>query len=355
MTDRFEPPSGVSAVSPGLWTQDAYSWTWPLKEALEFTVKATGLEMQNLRSRVAQLMTQLGGSLAFGPEAVKRQQGRFSRLGLHVNFVKLDTNAAFEAMRRVVGELVSAQAIDLRRVPFILQQSAAFSYSVRTFVPTPRPAGMPRVEMKEFYRDTGGSDWRGGAKSDVVWPTLADCVVLASATLHERRHFRAEWIVEQFSGPDFGSIEDSLLGQIEQLPRVLILNGVFPLYDGVANGAVVRPRPDIAGSLGLYAIMLCPRVAAQLGWKSDPDHVFSYRDGDGRIVAQTLFWRDGGIRTDEVDATIRSCGYLLMVREDCMNELQPFLTSNQLATAWRVNQEMGDEGRKAGIGVRRRG
>ena len=94
---RFEPPSGISSVSSGLWTEDAYAWTWPLEDALRMTVTSTGLELQNIRARAAQLMTRMGGADAFGPEAVACQQRRFRRLSLHVAYRKLGTSAAFLA------------------------------------------------------------------------------------------------------------------------------------------------------------------------------------------------------------------------------------------------------------------
>jgi hypothetical protein len=72
---RFAPPSGTSSISPGLYTEDSYSWTWPLEEALQLAVRATDLNLAPLRARAAQLMAQMGGTASFGPDAVARQQG----------------------------------------------------------------------------------------------------------------------------------------------------------------------------------------------------------------------------------------------------------------------------------------
>ncbi len=52
---RFEPPSGISPTSSGLWTEDPFTWTWPLEEALTATAEASGLQLANLRHRAAQL------------------------------------------------------------------------------------------------------------------------------------------------------------------------------------------------------------------------------------------------------------------------------------------------------------
>jgi hypothetical protein len=58
--DGFEPPSGTSSTSAGLYTEDPYTWTWPLEDALRLTVTATGLDLANLRARAAQLMSRRG-------------------------------------------------------------------------------------------------------------------------------------------------------------------------------------------------------------------------------------------------------------------------------------------------------
>ena len=49
--------------------------------------------------------------------------------------------------------------------------------------------------------------WRAAATEDAVAPTVPGFVVLASTAVHERRHFGDEWVVEQYSGPDFGLAE----------------------------------------------------------------------------------------------------------------------------------------------------
>jgi hypothetical protein len=146
---RFEPPSGISPTSSGLWTEDPFTWTWPLEEALTATAEASGLQLANLRHRAAQLMARMGGRAAFGPEAVKRQQDRFRRLRLHVPYRKLGVSAAFRAMREVAGELAAADAIDAGALPSVLRWSAALDRGVYTTAPSPRPPGVLPAEMPD--------------------------------------------------------------------------------------------------------------------------------------------------------------------------------------------------------------
>jgi hypothetical protein len=249
-------------------------------------------------------------------------------------------------MREVIGELVAAEAIDPDRLSFILRQAAAFDPRINTAPPLPRPVGVPRIAMSDLFGSNRTDLWPAAAKEDAVVPTVAGYIVLASTAVHERHHFRNGWFVEQYSGPDFGLADSGLWSQLQRLPRVVIAGGVGPLYDGLGEGAVVHPQPDIAGSVSPYTVMLCPRVAAGFGWRADPGDLFTYRDSAGRIVAHTLFWRDGGVLSGDTDSTVLGRGCVLLLAEDCMDSLIPLLSSAQIAIAWRATDETGRDDKR---------
>jgi hypothetical protein len=335
---RFEPPSGASLTSSGLYTEDAYDWTWPLEDALRLTVTATGLDLANLRARAAQLMSRMGGAAAFGPDAVARQLQRLGRLSLHCTYRKLIVSAAFQAMRELIGELVAADAINPRLVPFILHHAAAYSSNISTLPPEPRPHGVPVAQMVDIYRHSDSTEWRANVEQDVVQPTMTGHVVLAATARHHLRHFRDEWTVEQYFGADTGEAGDDLSRQLRRLPQIIVADGIYPDYDDLAPAALVRPDFDISGSVDPYTVTLCPRVAARLGWRPDPRHVFTYLDTTERVVVRTLYWRDGGVRCQSADAAVFRYGHVLIVREDRADDLRPYLATAQASRAWRVTQ-----------------
>jgi hypothetical protein len=333
--ERFEPPSGVSSTSSGLYTEDPYSWTWVLESPLRFTAKATGFEIANLRARAAQFMTRIGGANAFGPDAIDRQQARLGRLRLHLSFRKLPVGAAFQAMREVAGELAAAEAIDARAVPLLLLQAGAFHGNVSPLPPVPRPRGVSSVRIPDLHRHADAVEWQAKSGEDRFRPVVGGQIVLAATAVHERRYFKKEWIVEQYFGPAVASVEKNLSAQLKSLQDIIIVDDVIPLYEGIAPGAVVACRPTISASIDDYTPMLCPRVAEELGWRPDPRHVFSYTDGRGRIVAQTLFWRDGGIPAREPDDVVFGRGHILVVNENEADRIAPYLAMNQGSRSWR--------------------
>jgi hypothetical protein len=352
---RFEPPSGASPTSPGLYTEDPYSWTWPLRFPLPLAADATGLPLPNLRARAAQLMSRAGGTAAFGPGAVERQQNRLHRLRLHLTFRKLLVGAALQAMREVTGELAAAEAIDQRAVPLLLHQTGSFPSIVSTVPPAPRPSGVPRAHVAEGHITEGQAEWQANVAQDAVEPTLDGHLVLAATAVYARRRFRDERTVEQYFGPDTGRVGEDLSDQLSDLPKVFVAGEVEPLYEGFAPGGVARPEPTISSLIDDHTIMLCPHVAAALGWRPDSKHALTYFDGGGIAVARTLYWRDGGELGREADAAPVGYGYILVVRKDSAREIEPYLAATRLMASWRTAQENGRDNRSVTVASRTAG
>lgn len=336
---RFEPPSGTSPTSSGLYAEDVNTWTWPLQQALETTAKASGFEMVNLRTRAAQLMERIGGTAVFGPEASNLELARLRRLRLHSSYRKLPVRAAFQAARELLGELDAAEAIDPSALPFILHELAAFPSGIATLPPLPRPAGVPKAKIDEPYHSTDSRAWRDRVEQDVVVPKVAGHLVLAATAVHRRHYFQKHWTVEQYYGPNAGKSQEGLSSQLLRLPPALVLDELYPLYDCPAPGAVIHPLADISGSIPSNMVALCPGVASEVGWHPDPFHLFTYLDSQDQVVAQTLYWRDGGVHSREPDTGIFGVGYMLVVSEDHAEKIAPYLASGIVSRAWRATTE----------------
>jgi hypothetical protein len=335
--DRYEPPSGLSGTSPGLYSEDPYAWTWPLEDAATLAARASGLPVANIRARVYQLMRQIGGAGAFGPDASARQLEHLQRLGLQSEFRRLLVTAAFQAMRMALGELVDAGAVPPGATDSILAACGAFPLGARTVAPRVRPAGVPMPRIPDFYGSTTEEDWRASALDDAVRPTMDGHIVLASAAVHQRRSFRDTWVVEQYFGPETDASAGTLYQQVAQLPRVFVGESIEPEYDGDAPHAVAHPRADISGVVRPHGLMFCPRVAADLGW-SPSDESFAFVDKDGLLAARTVYWRDGGVQSVPTDRSTFRHGFLVVVPDTHAADVRRYLEDELVARAWRASQ-----------------
>ena len=159
---------------------------------------------------------------------------------------------------------------------------------------------------------------------------------MAATSIHERSFRDEGWRIEQYFGPSSVVQRQNLSETIETLPQVTVTDRVEFHSRPPSQGAVVHPEAIMAGSIDLNTLMLCPAVAAVLGWYPDRNDIFTFRNTDGDVVARTLYWRDGGVASRETDTAIRRHGYTVLVREDRLHHLLPYLAKNYEVRTWRT-------------------
>jgi hypothetical protein len=279
----FGPPSGMSLTSSGLYAEDIFSWTWVLENPLRMASFASGIELSNLRYRVAQLMSQNGGTTAFGPDVVTIQISRLRRLSLHTSYRKLLSSAAFQAMREVLGELVGADSIVLTMVPLIAIRSGAYSPVVSTCPPVPRPIGITSVSLPEVFASHNDRQWVDAVDDDLVRPQVEGFSVLAAIATHERSFRDRSWLTEQYFGPSIEVKSANLFEHLQHIPKLAVTDRIELRYQTVSSGAIAHPEPIMAGSIDMNELMMCPVVAAKLGWLSDPNNARHLFAGDGNL------------------------------------------------------------------------
>lgn len=332
--EHFEPPSGTSKYSSGLWTEDPYTWTWPLERPLRAASRYSGIKISVLRRRAAQFMAAQGGIRAFGPPALARQTTLFKSLDLHITHHKLGVRAAFLAMRQLLGELAAARAIDPSVLPMILRDSGAYDPCFPARPPLPRPVGVSRPKSSTHRDRSKEANWLALVEHDLSAPTIEAYLVLAAAACFLGADFDKRFILEQFYGPNWGEPEPGIDEELERLPQLELADELIPLYRDEADGAVVLLLPDIARSLATHAMTICPRVAHALGWHRDPENPLVLLNATNELMAKTMFWRDGGI-TSEPHSGLVGQGSLLFASPAGAAGLHPYLSRSNVTRAWR--------------------
>jgi len=337
----FDPPSGVSAFSAGLFAEDALTWTWILERQLRLASSASEIELANIRHRVAEIMQRMGGESKFGPEAVKSQFARMRRLSLHTTYRKLMSQAALQAFREAVGELYAADAIDPDAIPFLEAYSGAYSPVIPTRFPVPRPQTFYAARMPEIFGRQEGV-WIDDVAEDLVAPMLPNGIVLAAVSIHERGFREEKWVAEQYFGPKLKQQEDELFVQLQRIPSLLVTDRLVHSFSKPCPGFVAHIVPTVAG-FEVCPLLLCPLGAAALGWLQVPDDVFTYTDALGAKSAYVLYWRDGGIAARETESGIHRHGFALIVEGKSGNQLRQHLPDQYEVLAWRRQQQAGED------------
>ena len=334
---KFGPPAGFSSTTRGLWTEDPFSWTWPLERSLKVLARASGFGVPILRRRVAEVMRQDGGRELFGPEPIEAHYAHLTRLEMRLTYHRLPIIAAFRAAREAATELVRAERFDFGELTLFLDETAAPNPALSSIPPEVRPSTIirPHLASSSWMKETEA--WVNDEGELPPWPTVPGHRVLAAAGSFDITSMRRELVEEHLflCGGGEGPY-DSLVNALAALPRAVVLAHPVPLYDDISRTGVAGIAPDLAGSIPNYAMTLCPYLAREIDLHPHPKDPFSYLDEKGTVAVRSIWWRDGGLRLRAaVERAVRGDGYLVAVKGSIWPRIKPYLAESAVSYRWR--------------------
>ena len=334
--DVYEPPPGFSRTFRGMWSEDPIAWTWPLESAVRVLSKATGCPPEILRRRAGELMRRDGGRTLFGPEPTKAQLDRLTRLELKMNFRRLEMVAAFRATREVAAEFAAAGQFDWHSLDVLALRTGAASLSVRTFPPAPRPPEVAKPAIVQSMWSEENLAWLDDETVLPMWPEMPGRIILASAYTFESTSVRESHKEEGLMLHAAEGLKVSDLDQaLWELPRVIVPDHMYPLYDDMSQNGIVFLEDGIASSVPGNAIVFCPRLAEKLGLRHDPTDPWAYYDESGDIAAQSLWWREGGLRRIDFDRSIAGTGFVVSVAANLWPKIETLIETKKVMQIWR--------------------
>lgn len=339
--DEFKKPSGFSEVSSGLWTEDSHSWTWPLRRPLKLLSSASRFDLATLRRRAGEFMRRNGGRAAFGPEAVEARNRTLRRLELQMTYRRLPILAAFRAFRQLCCELASAGECYPPALPHLASEAGGPAYLMRTFEAKPRPRFIERSLISHAFGAAEVAAWRAAGESAATWPLSNDNTVVIAGIAefdrisYRRKHVEARLWVRR-AEPILAKV---LLEGIADLSMIDVVDGLVTRYEGIADGGVACVREDIAGSIPDNLLMMCPRLAEQVGLGPHPADPFAYIDETGAVAVRTIWWRDGGVARYGNDRSIRGQGSVVVATKEAFDLVKSYLGGQRYAHVWRSSTD----------------
>lgn len=332
----FEVPSGFSSSTSGLWTESPHSWTWPLERSLKLLVSASHFDISVLRRRAGEFMRRNGGRSSFGPEIEKERMAMLRRLDLELTYRRLPVMAAFRAVRQVCAELFLAGNCQQDAVPFLLAESGGFAERLPTSAPTSRPEYLRRSEITREFLEDKIDAWLANAAAAAQWPAPMKDVLVAADASFDQMSFRREISEERLFLFRDKPLDGEDLDQAEwQLPRIKLIGGMVPLYDGIAQGGVACVTVDSGSSIPENLLLLCPRLARTIGLTFHPDNPFAFVDEHQSVVVQTVWWRDGGVARRGGERSTRGQGCVISATAGIFKLIKPYVGSHPCVHVWR--------------------
>jgi hypothetical protein len=127
------------------------------------------------------------------------------------------------------------------------------------------------------------------------------------------------------------------------LPTAVVLDRVHPLYDDASSAGIAVLDGGVASSVPESALVFCPHLAAKLGLKCDPTNPWTYYDENGDIVAQSLWWRDGGLRRIDTDRSISGAGFVVRVTAELWSKIASLIQPKRIMEVWRRATSDGEQ------------
>jgi hypothetical protein len=328
----FRLPPGTTPTSRAMWSEDRWTWTSGMSFPFKLLADASGLSLEQLRLRCAELMRSEFDAELFGPAAENQARRRLERLDLRMTYSKLQPVAANRAFGRMLKELADADAFDLRVMSYIWGDIGG--PILRSFEPTieARPTWIdpPALPHREnVYLST--EDWLGGTNLRASIPISPTMFVLAERsdfTFHLDRKRHQSWRFILPGHQDWDRLDTYFSGM-----RSLVGADAYgPNYEAHESRLVATVPRNLYGDLRGDTITLCPFTARTLGWRRTVNNPLRLVDATGELVAETIIWRQGVDVSGKMERDITARGEVLLVTSLAKRQIESAFGSIILGT-----------------------
>jgi len=303
----YSSSSGSSASDEhtrGLVLEDIFGWTDPWTDLIEEMAGDCGLDVENLRWRVGQLIQSWGGIASYGHAASKRLEEDLDKISMKLAYRRPQAEVTLRALRHVVEELRSSGRLDIHDWRILLHKLHVYPGPSLSIVPSAKPSDLDLPDVPRMLWGDDRDEWAAQVTEEVrTLPRRQSDVILAywhSAIVRETRvTYECErWSFRSSASGGHSSLEERL----HSTSRVIRLGAVVPLYDESADSFVAGFRPYSLQGHPDILLIFCPRAAEQLGWKQNETSLHEFYSEDGILMASTTWWRDGLPQSVDHDA-----------------------------------------------------
>lgn len=282
---RDEHSLGPIIDDPMVWTEGFERWVNNCSEYSRIPV-------ENIRRRVAQLVSKWGGVNKYGAKSVKLIENNLYPMGLLLPFPRPHISVCMRALRVIVGELWRDGRLSNEKADLLLHRLTGapvlpprFGYSARPAdVSWPlKPKNPWRSEAVEWI---SAKDIERRSLAQYVLGEWARFVILESGSLL-REDMLVSRELKKRNEPD-------LERAIAELPQA---------YWGLGSVmAIAKPTDAVAAVRNLNislvgdcaeAIMFDPLLGRHLGWHQLSGNPLSFANASDELMVTTRFWRDG--------------------------------------------------------------
>lgn len=294
--ERFNVEVLADDESGAMRIQDPLGWT-AIFPGLVDALARGDVTRTHIRLRCAMLVERWGGLAVFGQTATDSLLATLRRLHLQIQFQRPHVMVALRALRYVAEELRSAGMIATHEKPWLLHLMGLPVFARSFIESTIRPSFIvhPALDKGGWIGEEVGKKWINDADCDLRPLVPPHGRIIAEISVFQIRKMRQTYGLKRLRAPFLGIADlEDFDDAVESLPKSIWLDQVHDLTNEAARTIVRRFSYSYAWDIPHYQLALCTHWMNKLGWSTQAENPFAYMDRSGCLVAQVIWWRDGG-------------------------------------------------------------
>lgn len=255
----------------------------------------SGFEESNLIYRVHSIMKEIGQEEEWTVEYEKELRSHLEEIYLKYSYQRPRVIAAQKAIMHVTNELIDSGTIDDERIKNIF---ISHDYAVQFFKEIAKPEFIQTIKERDF--GGVGTDWLN---------RISESRRLSESLLDYNENFKIIAEYNQVKNLDWGVPTEEYMYQIsinEDLDEKdkYIFGSVFhqlssnyhKFKDGGNFIIVIRDHRFNQFNIKSNWIAVNPTLARYLEWEPEPTKLFAWKNSQGEIMAESIYWSNGNIQ-----------------------------------------------------------
>ncbi|WP_324027789.1 NACHT domain-containing protein [Maribacter sp. BPC-D8] len=318
---RIEIDKEIDPYFPDVDINDPRDLIRPFEFQIRVLSKESGISESNLIYRAHSIMKEIGQEEEWTVEYEKKLRSHLEEIYLKYSYPRPRVIAARRAIMHVTTELIDSGTIDNKQIGSVFK---SHDYVVPHFNELAKPVFIQTIKERDF--GGVGNDWLD---------RINESSRLDEPLLDYKDNFKVVAEYSQVKNLDWGSPTEDYMWQIALNNELgenedYIFGSVFhqlssnyyELRGGGHFVVVIRDHRFDQFDLKSKWIAINPVLARHLGWEPEPTKLFAWKNSQGELMAESIYWSNGNIHmTPRKDGEVGE-GWFVIVSEDGLEQLK---------------------------------
>ena len=292
---KFKVEKELDPYHPKIDVNDPEELVSPFGYLINILSKESGIDKTNLYYRAHSIMKEIGDESEWLNEYEKNLRGYLEEISLKFSYPRPRVITANKAIQYLVSELIDSGLIeDTERIFAVLRTR---DYKVLTFNISSKPKFIQVLKERDF----GGveSDWLSRINKSIrlkkeLISNGSNNTIIGEYTLVKNLDWGSptEIFMSQIANDEFIEEDDHyIFGSVFH-----ILTEDYYKISGLSDKIIiVRDHRYNQFNLKSKWIAINPDLARFLDWKPEPSKLFGWKDDNGKLMVESIYWLNGNI------------------------------------------------------------